>query len=137
MLGADVVVAERQRLAKRELEHLLGPRRERDLPGGDLFAGAHDADDLVADLLDRDLETLEYARGEALLLAQQSQQDVLRADVVVLERARLFLGQDDNLAGAFGEAFKHRALPSLSTVAEGGRQVRGAGARRRVGKRFG
>ena len=128
VLGADVVVAERQRLAQGELEHLLGPRRERDLAGGDLLAGADDANHLVANLLDRDLETLEYARREAFFLTQQAQQDVLGTDVVVLEGARLFLGQDDHLAGAFGEAFKHRGLPSLSTVAQGGRQVRGAGA---------
>ena len=31
VLGADVVVAEAQRLAQRQLEHLLGARRERDL----------------------------------------------------------------------------------------------------------
>jgi hypothetical protein len=29
VLSADVVVAELQRLAERQLEHLLGPRRER------------------------------------------------------------------------------------------------------------
>jgi hypothetical protein len=32
VLGADVVVAELQRLAQRQLQHLLGPRRERDVP---------------------------------------------------------------------------------------------------------
>src|SRR5262249_16784234 len=38
VLGADVVVSERQRLAERQLEHLLRPRRERDLTRGDLVA---------------------------------------------------------------------------------------------------
>ena len=38
VLGADVVVAELQRLAQRELEHLLGPRRERDVAGRRLDA---------------------------------------------------------------------------------------------------
>ena len=32
VLGADVVVAELERLAQRQLEHLLRPRRERDVP---------------------------------------------------------------------------------------------------------
>ena len=100
MLGADVVVAEGERLAQRQLEHLLGARRERDLAGGDLLAGADDAHDLGADALDGDVERLEHARGEALLLAQQAEQDVLGADVVVLERPGLFLGEDDDLAGS-------------------------------------
>ena len=33
VLGPDVVVPELQRLAQGELEHLLGPRRERDVTG--------------------------------------------------------------------------------------------------------
>ena len=34
VLGADVVVLELQRLAQRQLEHLLRPRGERDVPAG-------------------------------------------------------------------------------------------------------
>ncbi len=92
VLGADVVVAERERLAQRQLEHLLGARRERDLAGGDLLAGADDADDLRADAFGGDVERLEDAGGQALLLAEQAEQDVLGADVVVLERPGLLLG---------------------------------------------
>jgi hypothetical protein len=51
---------------------------------------------LGAHLLDRDVERLEHARGETFLLAQQAEQDVLRADVVVLQRPRLVLGEDDD-----------------------------------------
>src|SRR5207247_3396733 len=54
VLGPDVVVAQAQRLAQRELEDLLGPRRERDLPGRDLLTGADDAHDLGAHTLDGD-----------------------------------------------------------------------------------
>ena len=114
VLGADVVVAQRQRLAQRQLEHLLRPRRERDLAGGDLLARPDDADHLGADLLDRDLETLEHACREALLLTEKPEQDVLRPDVVVLEGARLFLGQHDHLPRALGEPFEHRDSPSCS-----------------------
>ncbi len=92
VLGADVVVAERERLAQRQLEHLLGARREGDLAGGDLLTGADDPHDLGADALDGDVEGLEDAGGEALLLAEQAEQDVLRADVVVLEGPGLLLG---------------------------------------------
>ena len=107
VLGADVVVAQAQRLAQRQLEHLLGARRERDLPGGDLLAGADDAHDLRAHALDGDVEALEHARGETLLLAQQAEQDVLGADVVVLERPRLLLRENDHLPGPFCESLEH------------------------------
>ena len=106
MLGADVVVTEGQGFAQRELEHLLRARRERDLAGRDLVALADDAGDLRAHLLDRDVERLEHAGGETLLLAEQAEQDVLGADVVVLERPRLVLREDDDLASPFSEAFE-------------------------------
>ena len=91
VLGADVVVAERERLAQGELQHLLGTRRERDLAGGDLLTRADDPNDLRADPFDGDVEGLEDPRGEALLLAEKTKQDVLGADVVVLERPGLLL----------------------------------------------
>ena len=114
VLGADVVVAERERLPQRQLEHLLRPRGERDLAGGDLLARPDDADHLGADLLHRDLEALEHARREALLLAQEPQEDVLGPDVVVLEGARLFLRKHDDLPRALREPFEHRDSPSCS-----------------------
>jgi hypothetical protein len=107
VLRADVVVAEAQRFAERELEDLLRARRERDLARGHLVALADDARDLGAHLLDGDVERLEHPRGEALLLAQQAEQDVLGADVVVLQRPRFVLGEDDDLTGSFGESFEH------------------------------
>ncbi len=106
VLGADVVVAEGEGLAQRELEHLLRARRERDLAGRDLVALADDAGDLGADLLHRDVEALEHAGGEPLLLAKEAEQDVLGADVVVLEGAGLVLGENDDLPGSLGEALE-------------------------------
>jgi hypothetical protein len=107
VLGADVVVAERQGLAQRELQHLLRARSERDLAGGDLVALSHDAGDLGAHLLDGDVQRLEDACGQPLLLAEEAEQDVLRPDVVVLQRSGLVLRKDDHLAGSFGETLKH------------------------------
>ncbi len=111
MLGADVVVAEAERLAQRELEHLLGSRRERDLARGDLLARSDDPDDLSAYALDRDIERLEYAGRQPFLFAEEAEQNVLSADVVVLERPRFFLSQDDYLAGSLCESLEHD--PSL------------------------
>ena len=112
VLGADVVVAQAQRLAQRQLQHLLGARRERDLAGGDLLTGADDPDDLRPDALDGDIQRLEHPSREALLLAEQPQQDVLGADVVVLEGPRLFLSQDDHLAGSLCKSLEH-GLPEI------------------------
>ena len=112
VLGADVVVSQAQRLAQRQLEHLLGARRERDLPGGDLLAGADDPHHLRAHALDGDVEALQHACSQALLLAQQSEEDVLGADVVVLERPRLLLRENDHLPGPFCESLEHGVIPS-------------------------
>ena len=111
VLGADVVVAELQRLAQRELEDLLGPRRERDVPGRRLLALADDLLDLLADGLERDAERLERLGGDALALVDQAEQDVLGADVVVVEHPGLFLGQDDNPPRAVGESLEHLFAP--------------------------
>ena len=46
VLGPDVVVAQRERLTERQLEHLLGARGERDLAGGGFLARADDPDHL-------------------------------------------------------------------------------------------
>jgi len=102
-------VAQRKRLAQRELEHLLRARRERDLAGGYLVTLADDPRDLRAHLFDRDVERLEHARRETFFLAEQAEQDVLGADVVVLERPGFVLGENDDLASPFGEAFEQTA----------------------------
>ena len=114
MLGADVVVAERERLAQRELQHLLRAGSERDLSGRDLVTLADDAGDLRAHLFHGDVELLEDAGGKALLLPQKPEQDVLRPDVVVLQGACFVLGEDDDLPGPFCEALEHGASTLLS-----------------------
>ena len=116
VLGADVVVAERERLAERELEHLLRARGERDLAGRDLVALADDARDLRAHFLDRDVQALEHAGGKTFLLTEQAEQDVLGADVVVLEGAGLVLRENDDLPGSLSEAFEQRSRPFRSTA---------------------
>ena len=55
VLGADVLLFQRQRLAQRQLENFLRRRGERDVPGRRLFAHT----DVVSDLLSG------YLQGEA------------------------------------------------------------------------
>ena len=55
-------------------------------------------------LLEADAEALEHAGGDALALAHEAEQQVLGADVVVVEPARLVDGQLDDLLGARRQA---------------------------------
>ena len=91
MLGADIAVAELQRLAQRELKHLLGPWRERDVPGRRLLAPADDLLDLVPHGVQADAQRLERLGRYAVALADEAEQDVLGADVVVIEHPGFFL----------------------------------------------
>jgi hypothetical protein len=85
VLGADVVVPELQRLAQRQLEHLLGARGERDVAGGRRAALADDLLHLAANRFERDAERLEGLGGDAFTLVDEPEQDVLGADVVVVQ----------------------------------------------------
>ena len=114
MLGADVVVAELQRFAQGQLEDLFGAWREGDVTGRLLLALADDVLDLLADRVERDAERLQRLGGDALALVDETEQDVLGADVVVVEHLGLFLGQDDDATCTVGESFEHDV--SLSKV---------------------
>ena len=107
VLGADVGVAELQRLAQGQLEHLLGARRERDVAARGLLALADDLLDLGAHGFQRDVEALQGLRRDALALVDQAEQDVLGTDVVVGEHAGLFLGQHDHPSGSVCEPLEH------------------------------
>ena len=128
VLGADVVVAERERLAERQLENLFCPRRERDLARRHLVTLADDACDLRAHFFHGDVERLEHPRRKPLLFAQQSREDVLRADVVVLEGAGLVLGEDDDLASPFCESLE-QPLDPPSDSGSGGKLINPPGRR--------
>jgi hypothetical protein len=74
---------------------------------------------LGTNALHGDVKRFQYASSKPLLLTEESQQDVLGTDVVVLEDAGFLLGQDDHLAGAFCEALKHGFFLASGT-SEGG-----------------
>src|SRR5207247_10348950 len=52
-------------------------------------------------------QRLQHAPGEPLLLAQQAEQQMLRADVVMPESSGLALREDRDELGATGEASEH------------------------------
>ena len=114
VLGADVVVTEGQGLPQRQLEDLRGARSEGDVPGGFLLALAGDLPDVLADRLQADPQRLKGLGGDAVALADQAEQDVLGADVVVTEHPGLFLSQDRNPPRPVGEPLEHLVAPSPS-----------------------
>ncbi len=113
VLGADVVVAELQRLAQAQFQHLLGPRGERDVTGRGLLALPDDLLNLAAHALQRNTKGFQRLGRYALALVDQPKQDVLGADVVVVEHPGLFLGQDNDAPRAVGEPLEHRSLTLL------------------------
>ena len=115
VLGADVVVAELQCLAQRQLEDLLGARRERDVARRRRAALADDLFDLVAHGLERDAEALERLGRDAFAFVDEPEQDVLGADVAVVQQAGFFLGEHHDPPCPVGEAFKHGGSVSAST----------------------
>jgi hypothetical protein len=114
VLGADGVVAQLQRLRQRQLQDLRGARSERDVPRRRLLALAGDPPDVLADRLQADPQRLQGLRGDVLAPADQAEQDVLGADVVVVEHAGLFLSQDHNPPRPVGEPLEHLLAPSPS-----------------------
>src|SRR5215212_6973808 len=103
VLRADVVVAEAARLVDRELDHALRARGQADLADNRTVTAADDELDGRADLRQLDVHVLEDAGGDALALTNETEQEMLRADVVVVEPLRLVLGKGQDLACAVSE----------------------------------
>ena len=106
VLGADVVVAQAARLINGEFDDLLRPRREADLANDGALSPTNDELNGLANLGQLDVEVLEDLRCNAFALADKTEQQVLRADVVVVEALRLVLGERQHLAGAIREAIE-------------------------------
>ena len=108
VLGADVVVAQVTGLFHRVLDDLLGPRRLRQLAHRDhVRAALHQLFDLQADLAEIDLQVLQHVGGHAAAFLDQAKQDVLGADILVVEPLCLLVRQLHDFAGAVGESLVH------------------------------
>ena len=103
VLRADVVVAQAARLVDGQLDDALGARGQADLADDRPIATADDELDGGTNLGQLDVHVLEHARGDALALANETQQEMLRADVVVVEPLRLVLSKCQDLARAVRE----------------------------------
>jgi len=67
--------------------------------------------DLQPDLAQIDVEVLQHVGGHAAAFLDQAQQDVLGADVFVIEPLCLLIGQLHDLAGAVGKTLVHARSP--------------------------
>ena len=113
VLGADVAGAELHGLAQRQLEHLLGLARERDVPGlrQRLRAAADGVLDRLPHLVQADPHRGERPGRATLALVDEPEQDVLGADVAVVERPGFMLRQDHHPPRPVGEPLKHVLHP--------------------------
>ena len=103
VLGPDVVVAEAASLVDGQLDDALGARRQPDLADDRPVAAADDELDGGPDLGQLDVHVLEDARGHALALTDEAEEQVLRADVVVVEPLGFVLREGQDFAGAIRE----------------------------------
>jgi hypothetical protein len=106
VLGADLLVPVAPRLAERELQNLLGPRRERDLPGRGPFTRPHDLHDLLTDVLGGDPKRSEHLSDPAVAHTKQAEQHMLGPDVRVPQTKRLLLGEDNDLTRGLCESLE-------------------------------
>ena len=114
VLGADVGVVEAARLVDGQLDHALGARGQADLATGGAIAAADDELDGGAHLVELHAEVGEHLGRHAVALADEAEQQVLSADVVVVEALRFLLGESEHTAGPFGEfvePVRHPATP--------------------------
>jgi hypothetical protein len=109
---ADPVAFQAHRLTAGQAQHQrkgLGgrqvePHHLRPLPLADGLL------DPATDRLRGDPEAAQGGHGEALLVAEQAEQQVFGADVVVAEAAGLLLGVGDGVLGGLGHAHRPTSL---------------------------
>src|SRR5512132_2445274 len=107
VLGAHVAVTELARFIDRELDDLLRAWAQRNLTRRE--RGVAPADDLLdarAQVGQGDAERVQGLRGYAFALTRQAQQEMLGADVVVVEADRLVLREGEHALGAVVEAIE-------------------------------
>ena len=100
VLGADVHVIELAGLAQRELKYFLGPRGERDVPAGHLLASADDVQYFPPGRFRADPGGPQRPGRHPVALPEQAEQQVLGADVAVVQRPGFLLAAHHHLARA-------------------------------------
>ena len=81
------------------------------MPGRRLLPPADDLLDLLPHRFQADPQRLKGLGRHALALMDEAKQDVLGADVVVVEHPGLFLSQDHNPSRPVGKPLEHLIAP--------------------------
>jgi len=84
------------------------------MTAGCLLALPDDLLDLLADSLKGNAQAFQRLGSHAFTLVDEAEQDVLGANVVVVEHAGFFLGQHDNAPCSVGKPLKHLYLPTVA-----------------------
>lgn len=72
---------------------------------------------MCAGVIKAEIECGQCLGGQGLVFVEQPQQDVLGADEIVVEDARLLLGEDQDAPGSVSETFEHQLLASRRHIA--------------------
>ena len=116
MFGSDVAMPQLQRFTQRELQHLLGMRSEGNVACRSRGALADHLLDLLAGVFQRHAFGFESLGGHAISLTNQPKQQMLGADVIVLEGTSLFLREHDDPARTVGKPFEHACPSIINTI---------------------
>ena len=118
VLGADVVVEQPVRFLGGVLEHALGFGAEGDFNRGrDLLAKHGPAFDFLANTFEREVRAGKNAAGQALALANQSEEQVLGLNRDAAELTGLVPREEKNPPRSFRIAFEHPGYLCLSGAA--------------------
>src|SRR5690606_14012854 len=96
VLCSNVMVVQPSGLIDRKLNDLLGARSETDFPNDNRLATANDELNGRANLGELDAHVAQDTRCDAIVLANQTQQQMLGSNVVVIEPLRFFLSQGED-----------------------------------------
>ena len=110
VLGADVVMTQLQCFTQRQFENFFGTRCERNMTRWRRSTLANNFFNLSAYCFERNTQSFQSLRSHSFTFVNESEQDVLCADIAVIQQSGFFLGQHNNTTGPICEAFKH-ALP--------------------------
>ncbi len=126
-------MAEAARLVDGQLDDALRARGQPDLTDDGAVPPPDDELDGGPDLGELDVHVLEHARGDTLALAHQPEEQVLRADVVVVEPLRLVLRECQDFARAVRELVEslhevERPFPCCAFLARGHASTRPVGS---------
>ena len=108
MFGSDIIVVEILRFLDCILDHLLGTGRLREFAHGQHVGTAlYEFFHFKAYLAEIDIQILQHVGGHAAPLLYESEENMLGADVFVIEPLCLLICQLHDLSGTISKSFVH------------------------------